>query len=255
MKNLTTPTAALIGVLAFGACTGSAFASTSTVDTLATAAAPAGAPAIAIGDPAASSTPVAGKVATFAGQTVPAGGVAINASQIAYDGGATILTLPTTGFTTQAASDCASGYLCLWQAENYGGRRLQFSSTGCHAMGDYGFNDEMTSCTTASTVSHACARTRVATVTTSPQTAVPDPPTWAAAGTTRSPPSASRSDGQGPRGRTPAGCVLEGPAADPSGRSSPTVIPIHGSGEHGPRGDPELGGFAGGPLHQTKRLT
>lgn len=94
-----------------------------------------------------SAKPVEGKNANYRGTIVPAGGVEISTGRVAYDGGATILTIPEAGapITTMAYDDCVSGYVCLWQDSNYNGRRLQFSSTGCHNLGDYGFNDAASS--------------------------------------------------------------------------------------------------------------
>ncbi|MEU0032180.1 peptidase inhibitor family I36 protein [Streptomyces sp. NPDC006335] len=51
--------------------------------------------------------------------------------------------------TTDLASDphdkCAADYWCLFQDANYGGRRLQFSSSGKKNLGDYGFRDKLSS--------------------------------------------------------------------------------------------------------------
>jgi hypothetical protein len=94
-----------------------------------------------------SAHPTAGQTANYRGAIVPAGGVEIRQGQLAYDGGSTILTIPEVGGTVSPMdySDCAAGYVCLWHDSGYNGRRLQFSSTGCHNLGDYGFNDEASS--------------------------------------------------------------------------------------------------------------
>lgn len=45
-----------------------------------------------------------------------------------------------------AYEDCASGYLCFWENQGYGGRRLQFLDTGLRSsMADFSFNDQMSS--------------------------------------------------------------------------------------------------------------
>lgn len=104
-------------------------------------------PTIGKGNAALAAHPTAGRNVNYRGTIVPAGGVEISQGKIAYDGGKTILTVPEADgtVTPMAYSDCASGYLCLWQDSNYNGRRLQFSSTGCHNLGNYGFNDEASS--------------------------------------------------------------------------------------------------------------
>lgn len=48
--------------------------------------------------------------------------------------------------STEAASDCPSGYFCLWQDADYKGRRPQWRDTGCKILGGaLGFNDEASS--------------------------------------------------------------------------------------------------------------
>lgn len=48
--------------------------------------------------------------------------------------------------TTEALSDCPSGYVCLWQDAEYKGRRVQWSDPGCKILGGArGFNDETSS--------------------------------------------------------------------------------------------------------------
>jgi hypothetical protein len=42
---------------------------------------------------------------------------------------------------------CSRGYVCLYENDNFGGRRLQWSKRGTRIsnLGEYGFNDRMTS--------------------------------------------------------------------------------------------------------------
>lgn len=48
--------------------------------------------------------------------------------------------------TPQAYSDCPSGWVCLWDQVGYAGRMLKWSSPGTReSMGNYGFNDQMSS--------------------------------------------------------------------------------------------------------------
>ncbi|WP_328610426.1 peptidase inhibitor family I36 protein [Amycolatopsis sp. NBC_00345] len=49
--------------------------------------------------------------------------------------------------TPMSFSQCPSGWVCLWQDGNYGGRMLKWSSPGTSIahLSDYGFNDEMSS--------------------------------------------------------------------------------------------------------------
>lgn len=101
-----------------------------------------------VGTPLAEATmPEAGVTTTFNGQTVPAGGVALSDRQIAYDGGAAVLTLSSPEPpTTFALGDCPGGFVCLWSGGSYNDRKLQFGQSGsCNNLGDYGFNDQASS--------------------------------------------------------------------------------------------------------------
>lgn len=49
----------------------------------------------------------------------------------------------TADFSTQALGDCPSGWFCLWDYTNYGGRRLQFQDAGyCQSLVPYAFTDQ-----------------------------------------------------------------------------------------------------------------
>ena len=52
--------------------------------------------------------------------SVPPGGVLVG-DQIIFDAGKTILNLGISGF-----DDCPSGWVCLWEHRDWGGRMLQF---------------------------------------------------------------------------------------------------------------------------------
>ncbi|MEU5977898.1 peptidase inhibitor family I36 protein [Streptomyces sp. NPDC047315] len=43
---------------------------------------------------------------------------------------------------TMAPSDCAYGYLCLWEHSDYTGRRLQWSASGTKQLSDWDFRDK-----------------------------------------------------------------------------------------------------------------
>jgi hypothetical protein len=51
----------------------------------------------------------------------------------------------TDNIVPEAASDCPSGWFCLWQDAGFSGRRLQFQDAGCQNLTTFGFNDEMSS--------------------------------------------------------------------------------------------------------------
>lgn len=44
-----------------------------------------------------------------------------------------------------AASDCPSGFFCLWHDANFSGRRVQFQGAGCQNLTTFGFNDQASS--------------------------------------------------------------------------------------------------------------
>lgn len=105
-------------VVAAGATTAAVLALVATTS----AAAPSNG-GIRSGDPKTSQHPQAGVTTTYDGQTVPAGGVEISPGNIAYDGGATVLTLSTNGSGASssaaaqpnATANCTSGDVCLYQ--------------------------------------------------------------------------------------------------------------------------------------------
>lgn len=45
-------------------------------------------------------------------------------------------------FGPMAPSDCAYGYLCLWEHSDYTGRRLQWSAAGTKQLSDWDFRDK-----------------------------------------------------------------------------------------------------------------
>lgn len=72
---------------------------------------------------------------------LPDGAQVVDSDTVEFEDGAVVLELGDLGY-----SDCPSGWLCLWEDEDYGGRMLQFQSTGYwQNLTDYGFNDEMSS--------------------------------------------------------------------------------------------------------------
>src|SRR5947209_7475635 len=53
---------------------------------------------------------------------------------------------PLSSAASASASSCPSGYLCLFQDANFGGRMLQFHDGGYwQNLTNYGFNDQMSS--------------------------------------------------------------------------------------------------------------
>jgi hypothetical protein len=73
---------------------------------------------------------------------LPAGGVAVDANTVSFDGGKVLLQLGPNSFDS-----CPSTWVCLWHDSNYAGRMLQFHdiTTYWQNLTDYGFNDEMSS--------------------------------------------------------------------------------------------------------------
>jgi hypothetical protein len=80
---------------------------------------------------------------------LPAGGVAIDADTVSFDGGNVLLQLGPTSF-----DQCPSTWVCLWHDSNYLGRMLQFHdiTTYWQNLTDYGFNDQMSSWRNRNTV-------------------------------------------------------------------------------------------------------
>ncbi len=51
-----------------------------------------------------------------------------------------------TGTAWATLEDCPSGWICLWQDGPFvNGRMLKFNAPGTYHLGDYGFNDQMSS--------------------------------------------------------------------------------------------------------------
>lgn len=50
-----------------------------------------------------------------------------------------------TASTESALSGCPSGWACIYQHSNFGGRQLSFKDGGCQNLGNYGFNDKASS--------------------------------------------------------------------------------------------------------------
>ncbi|MFG2294047.1 peptidase inhibitor family I36 protein [Streptomyces sp. NPDC048603] len=44
-----------------------------------------------------------------------------------------------------ASEDCGSGWVCIWEHNNYSGRRLQWSAKGTKNLADWGFRDKASS--------------------------------------------------------------------------------------------------------------
>jgi hypothetical protein len=79
---------------------------------------------------------------------LPKGAVAVDKDTLAFRGGAIVLEIGPTAF-----EDCPSGWVCLWEHVDYGGRMLRFSQCDVNGdgqcdwqnLGPYDFNDKMTS--------------------------------------------------------------------------------------------------------------
>ncbi|MEC3976757.1 peptidase inhibitor family I36 protein [Amycolatopsis sp. H20-H5] len=57
--------------------------------------------------------------------------------KVSWDNGNTELIL-----SPASAGDCTNDYVCVWEKDNFTGRRLQFHDAGLRNLTDYGFNDK-----------------------------------------------------------------------------------------------------------------
>lgn len=72
------------------------------------------------------------------------GGVRINATEVAYDGGRFVVSFQprvTTGLT----ADCPSGWFCFYDEVNYGYPRGRLSDCGFQDLGDWGWRNRVES--------------------------------------------------------------------------------------------------------------
>ncbi|MET9509474.1 peptidase inhibitor family I36 protein [Streptomyces flavidovirens] len=79
--------------------------------------------------------------ARLANLKVPAQQVSYN--EIRTKDGSASITLTSPG--AAADSSCSSGYLCLWAGDFWDGDKLSFYKCDFRDLGDYGFNDRLTS--------------------------------------------------------------------------------------------------------------
>jgi hypothetical protein len=76
------------------------------------------------------------------------GGHQVSATQVTYDNGAAVLTFPVPGDAGQSDSACDYGYVCLWTAADFAGRKLSLLSTARSRpvnLSDYGMNAQVVS--------------------------------------------------------------------------------------------------------------
>jgi hypothetical protein len=67
-------------------------------------------------------------------------GWSVTGDEVVWDGGHTRLSLSSKGI-----GDCAANFVCIWEKDNFTGRRLQFDDIKLRNLTDWGFNDKMSS--------------------------------------------------------------------------------------------------------------
>lgn len=76
------------------------------------------------------------------------GGHQVSATQVTYDNGAVVLTFPVPGDAGQSDRTCDYGYVCLWSAADFAGRKLSLLSTAKSRpvnLSDYGMSAQVAS--------------------------------------------------------------------------------------------------------------
>ena len=78
----------------------------------------------------------------------PSGGHQVSSTQVIYDNGAVVLTFPVPGDEGQSDRACDYGYVCLWSAADFAGRKLSLLSTSKSRpvnLSDYGMSAQVAS--------------------------------------------------------------------------------------------------------------
>lgn len=76
------------------------------------------------------------------------GGQQVSATQVTYDEGAVVLAFPVPGDAGQSDRTCDYGYVCLWSAADFAGRKLSLLSNAKSQpvnLSDYGMSAEVSS--------------------------------------------------------------------------------------------------------------
>ncbi|EJN26352.1 hypothetical protein PMI35_03848 [Pseudomonas sp. GM78] len=76
------------------------------------------------------------------------GGHQVSATQVTYDEGAVVLAFPVPGDAGQSDRTCDYGYICLWSAADFAGRKLSLLSSAKSRpvdLSDYGMSAEVSS--------------------------------------------------------------------------------------------------------------